>query len=201
MKLGMLSKIKILVFIFAIFVLYTSFLFWFIPQNSASSVIAENIATIPKIGQKSPGLPIYLIIPKINVYAPVIYVGTNSNGAMSVPNGPDEVAWFDLGIIPGDSGSSVIAGHFGPWKNGQGSVFDNLNKLKSGDKIYIEDKEGLIITFVVKESLIYNLDADTSNVFISNDGKPHLNLITCNGGWDKISQTYFKRLVVFTDEE
>jgi len=35
----------------------------------------------------------------------------------------------------------------------------------------------------------------------SSDAKAHLNLITCEGVWDKVSKSYSKRLVVFTDRE
>ena len=120
---------------------------------------------------------------------------------MDVPKERANVAWFNLGPRPGENGSAVIAGHYGRWKNGKGSVFDNLHKLRKGDKIYVEDENGVIITFVVRESRRYDPNASVGDVFGSNDGKAHLNLITCEGVWDKVSKTYSKRLVVFTDKE
>ena len=57
---------------------------------------------------------------------------------MDVPKQPDDVAWFDLGFRPGQKGSAVIDGHSG-WKDNRPAVFDNLSKLKNGDKIYVED--------------------------------------------------------------
>jgi LPXTG-site transpeptidase (sortase) family protein len=120
---------------------------------------------------------------------------------MGTPKGPFDVAWFNLGPRPGEVGSAVIAGHYGRWKNGSGSVFDNLNRLKKGDKIYIEDKKGSIVTFVVRESKIYNPNANAADVFYSMDGKAHLNLITCEGIWDNVRKTYSNRLIVFTDKE
>ncbi len=151
--------------------------------------------------QESPGLPVRLRIPNINVDAPVIQVGITPDGAMGVPKGPAEVAWFSLGTRPGEIGSAVVSGHFGPWKTGEGSVFDNLNKLKNGDKLYIEDDRGAIITFVVRESRLYDPKADSSGVFGSSDGKAHLNVVTCEGIWDKVNKTYSNRLVVFADKE
>ena len=146
------------------------------------------------------GLPIRLKIPKINVDASVIYVGLTSSGAMDIPKGPDEVAWFNLGPRPGENGSAVIDGHFG-WKNNIPAVFDNLYKLKKGDKIYIEDDAGKTITFVVIEIGLYNQNGDASNVFGSNDEKAHLNLITCEGIWNATQKSYSNRLVVFSDKE
>lgn len=151
--------------------------------------------------QVSLGLPIRLKIPKINVNAAVEYVGLTPNGAMDVPKITGEVAWFDLGSRPGENGSAVIAGHYGRLKNGTGSVFDNLSKLHKGDKLYIQDDRGVTTAFVVVDSRNYDPNADASSVFGSNDGKAHLNLITCEGVWNKTQKSYSKRLVVFTDKE
>jgi hypothetical protein len=47
--------------------------------------------------------------------------------------------------------------------------------------------------------LRFDPSADATAVFISNDGSSHLNLITCDGVWDKQAKQYSKRLVVFAD--
>jgi LPXTG-site transpeptidase (sortase) family protein len=147
------------------------------------------------------GLLVLLKIPKINVDAEIIPVGVAKNGAMEAPSGPKDVGWFKSGPRPGDKGSAVIDGHYGYWVNGEGSVFDDLDKLRKSDKVYVEDENGMIATFVVKKILIYAPNEDTSGVFNLNDGKAHLNLITCEGIWDKVSKTYSNRLVIFTDKE
>lgn len=145
-------------------------------------------------------LPIRLKIPSINVNAPIKSVGLTSNGAMDVPKGPAEVAWYNLGPRPGRMGSAVIDGHSG-YKNNKPAVFDNLYKLQKGDKIYVEDEKGVATIFVVREIRKYNPNADATDVFYSNDGKAHLNLITCTGFWNKIWKSHSDRLVVFTDKE
>jgi LPXTG-site transpeptidase (sortase) family protein len=156
---------------------------------------------IPPVAQVNYGLPVRLKIPSINVDAIVEYVGLTASGDMDVPKKPDDVAWFERGWRPGENGSAVIAGHYGTWKNGQGSVFDNLYKLRAGDKIFIEDDKKSTISFVVVSLKNYDPKANASNVFYSNDGKAHLNLITCEGVWNQSSQSYPNRLVVFTDKE
>lgn len=190
-----LSRQPLLIVILTGFVFFLAILFYFITENSTQSEL------IPEQEQVSSGLPLRLKIPGINVDAAVEYVGLTSNGEMGVPKSPDDVAWFELGPRPGDNGSAVIAGHYGTWKNGKASVFDNLYKLREGDKLYIEDDRGVIISFVVRESRRYDPNADASDVFDPNDGKPHLNLVTCEGVWDEVSKSYSKRLVVFTDKE
>jgi len=170
------------------------------PVQGDSAQLIENAAAFTKQEQVSSDLPIRLKIPGINVDATIEYVGLTPDGAMDAPMGPRNVAWFDLGPRPGEEGSAVIAGHSG-WRNSVPAAFDNLHKLRKGDKIYVQDEKGAIITFVVRESRLYNPEVSASDVFNSNDGKAHLNLITCEGVWDKISKTYSKRLVIFTDKE
>jgi LPXTG-site transpeptidase (sortase) family protein len=142
-----------------------------------------------------------LKIPTINVNASIEPMGVTKDGAMEAPSDAEDVGWYAFGPRPGDNGSAVIDGHYGHWKNGDVSVFDDLNKLIPGDKIYVEDKNGVTAAFVVRELRTYDSNADALDVFNSNDGKPHLNIIACAGTWNKNLKTYSNRLVVFTDKE
>jgi LPXTG-site transpeptidase (sortase) family protein len=168
-------------------------------QGSSTLLVEKDVASSSQ-EQTIVGLPARLKIPVIGVDAPVNPVGLTSDGAMGVPKGPADVAWYNLGPRPGDSGSAVIAGHFG-WKNNIPAVFDNLHKLRKGDKMSVEDEKGVVITFVVREVRTYDKDSDASDVFGSGDGKVNLNLITCTGAWNKKEKTFSKRLVVFADKE
>lgn len=175
-------------------------------QNLIAGMPTKSIWGVAFLEQGSYGLSVLpaggslrLKIPGINVNAIVEPVGL-TEGTMEAPKDPSDVAWFNLGSRPGEKGSAVIAGHFDS-KNGTAAVFNNLHKLSPGDKLYIEDDKGVIISFVVRESRKYDSNADASDVFSSNDGKAHLNLITCGGVWNKASKSYSQRLVVFADKE
>jgi len=170
------------------------FLTFYLPVQSSFT------QTTSSIHGTSSGLPVRLKIPKINVDAAFEYVGLVPNGAMGAPKGPTHVAWFDLGPRPGEKGSSVVDGHFG-WQNNIPAAFDNLDKLRKGDKLYVEDDKGTTTIFVVRELRAYGKNDDSSSVFRSSDGKSHLNLITCDGVWNETEQSYSDRLVVFTDKE
>jgi len=163
---------------------------------SKDKIVDKNIA---KDKETFLWLPVRLKISKINIDSPIIYVGLTFDGYMDVGKGPYDVAWFKLGPQPWKEGSAVIAGHYGTWKNGAISVFNKLDTLIKGDKVTIIDDRGEITSFVVRESKIYTLDADVSDVFYSNDGKSYLNLVTCIQ--DKVTKEYPNRLVVFTEKE
>lgn len=171
-----------------------------IDSNSVQPRVEEKKA----ISGEGPALaisdPVRLKIPKINVNSSLEYLGLTEDGAVDAPKGPSNAAWFNLGVRPGEIGSAVIVGHFG-WKNGIPAVFDNLHKLKKGDKLHIEDDKGKIITFIVRELRTYTDNQIAPEVFGSTDDKAHLNLITCQGVWNKTKKSYSNRLVVFTDKE
>lgn len=205
MQLRILSKQILLTIAFLGLALSLALLLDFIPENPTRDNLAlliESAVDISNQEQVSTDseLSARLKIPSINVDAPVESVGLTSDGAMDIPKGPDEVAWFNQGPRPGEIGSAVVSGHYG-WKNNTPAVFDNLHKLRVGDKIYIEDEKGDVITFVVRETRVYDKDAIVPEAFGSSDGKSHLNLITCTGDWNSSETSYSERLVVFTDKE
>jgi LPXTG-site transpeptidase (sortase) family protein len=196
------KKIRLIVSFFGA-VFFLGFIFCFILNNQVqinSTLLTANVGSFYTQGEVKINLSERLKIPSIKVDTVIESVGLTSEGAVDVPKGPSDAAWFNLGPRPGEKGSSIIVGHSG-WKNGRPAVFDNLYKLKIGDKIYIQDEKGLIITFVVREIKTYNQTEDVSNVFISNDNKAHLNLITCTGIWDDIQKGRLNRLIIFTDKE
>lgn len=185
-------------------IFFLTLVFYFNFKNPIQEIAPETLPPNTDILEQEEmviGLPVRLKIPTINVDASVESLGLTVSGDMDTPKGPDNVAWFELGTRPGENGSAVIAGHFGTWKNGKRSVFDNLHKLKAGDKVYIEDEKGESITFVVREIRNFDPQADATEVFSSDDDMAHLNLITCEGAWNKDSKNYSKRLVVFADKE
>lgn len=202
-----------LIFFLAVFALSLGFFAYLIPKISANSVSSELVPPnsdsfiIPNQTQPhSPsdtakvGLPVRLIIPKLEVDAKVEYVALAKDKTMAVPKNEANVAWYLLGDRPGTVGTAVIAGHYG-WRDDKPLVFAKLDKLRPGDELFIEDDQGVFIKFVVRERRTYELDANVTKVFNSTDGKAHLNLTTCEGVWDEVTKNYPKRLVVFTDRE
>lgn len=178
------------------------------PQLTASQerVIPEVLSQVP-VAVPTPdqvsapaqdiALPMRLQISRIGVNAPIYNVGLAADGSMAVPKDPFETGWYELGPRPGEVGSAVIAGHVDS-PSGAPGVFADLDQLAVGDIITVES-EGAPLTFRVREIRVYPADADATEIFTSTDGKAHLNLITCNGTWDKNTRQYTDRLVIFTD--
>ena len=170
----------------------------------ASQIAAhESSPSLPTMpadrGHKTFERPVHLKIPKIGVDASIDQMGLTSDGALEAPSGPKSVGWYKLGPYPGNNGVAVLDGHYGTWKNGATSVFDDLNKLLPGDRIDVQDVAGATASFVVRDSKRYPRDKTVPELFTAPDVSAHLNLVTCQGFWDKNRQTYTDRLVVFAD--
>lgn len=166
------------------------------------NIINKPAATYKKLvaEQESPGLPVRIKISEINVDAAIESIGLTSGGAVDIPKDPANAAWYNLGPRPGDKGNAIITGHLN-WYDGAVGVFADLNKMKIGDKIEVQDDKGAVRSFEVSEIKHYDYTANAVDVFNSTDGKSHLNLITCEGAWNEDTQSYAQRLVIFADEE
>ena len=143
-----------------------------------------------------PGIdPRRIRIPNIGVNAAIEAVGLDGQGRMDVPRNIWNTAWYKLGYKPGERGNAVIDGHL----DGQYSaaVFWNLSKLVPGNRIYIADDKGVEKVFEVYDVATYSYDqAPLDRIFgPSNDAQ--LNLITCNGTFDRKSANYDKRFVAY----
>lgn len=199
-----LAKSKYYLILVIVFILLFA-LGYFLLTKSYSKLHATRLASakITKFGNnqlvQDVELPIRLKIPAIQVDTSIDLMGIDADGLMQSPNNAKSVGWYKQGPRPGDIGSAVIDGHYGKWQGGYNSVFDNLHTLQKGDSVYVESSSGSTVTFIVRELRMYNPKANSNDVFISNDGLSHLNLITCDGSWDEESKSYSKRLIVFTD--
>ncbi len=142
-------------------------------------------------------LPKKLEIPKLKVSANIENVGLAADNNMDIPKSDWSVGWFSPGPKPGEIGSAVIAGHLDS-QTGKPAVFWNLRQLQAGDYIFIIDNDGNKKRFRVIGSEQYNAEnAPMEKIFGAQDGA-YLNLITCNGAWNRQERNYDKRLVVFT---
>lgn len=166
-------------------------------KNQQSQDQSEN-SDVSKDTEISPITPYRLRIPKIAVSSVVEYVGMDAEGRMDVPKADENVAWFKLGVRPGDLGSAVLAGHFDS-KTGGPAVFYDLTDLEVGDTVEVVDDAGSELSFVVTQTATYK-DADfpIDTVFAQSDAR-RLNLITCAGQYSQQQSNYSDRFVVFTE--
>ncbi len=144
------------------------------------------------------GTPKVISIPKIGVQSSIEDVGMDSQGRMDIPKNNNDVAWYDLGYKPGQKGSAVIDGHYDT-ATGAGAVFYHLSQLSKGDKIIVIDSNKKSYTFIVTDIINYPFDQlPLKPIFTKND-KSRLNLITCEGTWDRKTHNYLSRTVIYSE--
>lgn len=142
------------------------------------------------------GPPVRLEIPAIGVDATFEQVGLLPNGAMDTPKIPENVAWFDQSAIPGQAGkTAVVAGHldspYGP------AVFYKLRMLVPGDEMAVTYASGEKQVFVVEAKERYIHDSAPLDKIYGSTTRRMMNLITCDGAWDRGAANYQQRLVVY----
>ncbi len=143
--------------------------------------------------------PVTFSIPKLGVNnINVESVGLDKENKMDIPRDENNVAWYNMGAKPGELGNSVIAGHFDK-KSGAPAVFYEIGKLKPGDELKTKDRNGKERTFTVTDVKTYELSKFPLEEVFGLGDKARLNLITCEGNYDKTSQLYSHRLVVYSE--
>jgi sortase (surface protein transpeptidase) len=174
-------------------------------MNASASATANASTTTnatTSVADNAIGLPIRLVIPKLNVDAGFQDTGLASDGTMEVPSNIYDVGWFTSSVLPGATGVAIVTGHVAQVRGGvvtKPGVFSNLGELAVGDTLTILDDKGSTSTFVVRAVRSYDPTADATDVFTSNGGGAHLNIITCEGTWNQALLSYTGRLVVFSD--
>lgn len=136
--------------------------------------------------------PVKLAIPRIDLEAPVVPVGTDPDGTMSAPKTAHDVGWWQ-GRKAG-MGNVLLDGHH-DW-NGRTGSFYRLPELKPGDKIvlYGDDKKE-VLTYKLVWLKNYDRDIDATDLLGNKSGKQIATLITCAGVFDVAAGTRQERAV------
>lgn len=164
---------------------------------SPGSISPQNVILDPTTSTKVGPEP-KIIIPKINVDAPVVY---------DVPSLAENVIQAKLrsGVVhypipgansmPGQTGNTVILGHSSNDVFDEGAykfVFVQLDKLEKGDTFYL-NYNGTRYTYSVTEKKV--IDPTEVSQLVINNGKPLATLVTCTP-----PGTALKRLVVIGEQ-
>ena len=167
-----------------------------VPATTAAAVPATAALT-PTPGPANYIIPVKIKIPALSIDTFVERVGLTKDGIMDVPKNIWNTGWYgNGGYRPGDPGNAVIAGHLDA--PGTRAVFWDLDKLKVGDKVILSDQAGKQLTFEVFDKQVYPYNNAPLQSIFGSSTEAHLNLITCGGTFDRSSQNYNKRLVVYT---
>ena len=157
------------------------------PEVNGSPVAAAMVASIP----------VRIVIPAIDVNAPVTQLGLNADGTVQVPplDNHDLAGWYKGSATPGAQGAAVMLGHVDSWSGG--SVFFKIKNLKPGNKVDVIRANGSTAVFTVDGlQKAAKVAFPTSQVYGS-PGYPALRLITCGGPFDAATGSYLDNIIVY----
>ncbi len=160
-------------------------------QSKGLEIGSEEVLAVEE-GQE----PKLVEIEAINLRAGIVGVGLDDRKAMIVPGESDLVSWYKPGVVPGEKGSAVLAGH-NEWE-GPG-VFQNLHKINIGNSIRVHNINGNILSFRVTRVRAYDRTKFPLKEVYAQRDKKRLNLITCHGKYDSQTKLYEERLVVYAE--
>ncbi|OIH97202.1 hypothetical protein BIU90_14775 [Curtobacterium sp. MCBA15_001] len=146
---------------------------------------------------KSTATPVRVTIPAIGVDASLEDLHRGSAGELDPPKGWDNAGWFSDGIVPGEVGPAVIAGHVDSPTSA--AVFFRLDELVSGDQIHVAMSDGSTRTFTVDRTERAAKSAFPTSDVYGVTPTPTLRLITCDGTFDTATGHYTDNLIVFAE--
>lgn len=141
-------------------------------------------------------LPERLIVPRIDIDAPIVSLGIDADGAMESPSGPDPVGWYTFSPTPGNPGNAVFSGHR-DWRTGVTGVFWSLNSLEIGDRIAVTLADGTELSYAVQVSVLLAPDEIPIGEIVGQTAEEGITLITCEGSFDRATREYDKRRIIW----
>jgi sortase (surface protein transpeptidase) len=134
-------------------------------------------------------------IPSIGVDAPTEQLTRDSSGALQPPTSFTDTGWYKDGVLPGQTGPAVIAGHID--STGAPAVFAHLNALQKGATVAVTLSTGQVVDFIVDHSIQVSKGAFPTSEVYGPTPDPQLRLITCAGTFNPAIGHYDDNIVVF----
>lgn len=196
---------QILFYLFSVTCLTVFFIFLLSDFGENKAIVSGLLSPVTKKTDNAnqnkiikAGIPVSLNIPRLGIRANIESVGLDKKGNMDVPKNVFDVAWYNLGYRPGETGNAVIAGHLDT-KTGAPAVFYNISRLIPGDTLEITDNRNIKYIYKVRSLVSYPYNQFPVKTVFGSSNKRMLNLITCAGTWNSAEVSYTNRLVVFSE--
>ncbi|QOS78133.1 class F sortase [Paenibacillus sp. JNUCC31] len=140
--------------------------------------------------------PVRLCIPSVHLSTSITPIHLSEDGHLQVPKSSEVAGLYVDGILPGEKGNAIIAGHVDNYTGP--AVFYPLKHLKPGSLVLLFDQDNHYLKYeVIQVQSYYTEQAPLDKIFGDTPEK-QLNLITCTGKYDRKKKEHEKRLIVFT---
>lgn len=162
------------------------------PVTGAAGELQDPVAT--GAPARSAIVPERVVIPSLGVDSTLESLTRDETGWIEAPALVDEAGWYRDGVVPGDIGPAVIAGHVDG--NAGPGVFLRLSELELGDTVDVVLSDGSTRSFSITGSVtVPKRDFPTEDVY-GPSPTAQLRLITCGGDFDDSWGHYNDNVVV-----
>lgn len=139
--------------------------------------------------------PVAVRIPAVSVDTTLETLDRLPDGTVEVPVDWNRAGWYRGGARPGAPGPAIILGHVDS-RSGP-AVFYRLRELRAGDEIFVEQRGGREMRFVVQRVEQHDKDAFPTDAVYFPTLRPTLRLVTCGGSFDHSTGHYRDNIIVF----
>lgn len=134
-----------------------------------------------------------ILIEAVGVSADIESIGLAADGTLALPSDTDTVGWFAGSSQPGDIGPAVMVGHVDSLDGL--AVFGRLAGLEVGDRVTVDNADGITVSFVVSSVTRYPKESFPTDAVYGPTPDAELRLITCGGNYDQ-DEGYSDNVVV-----
>ncbi len=139
-------------------------------------------------------VPVDIEIPAIKVRSRLVPLAVDGSGELQAPTDPGVAGWFAAGVVPGETGPSVIGGHVDS-ETGPG-IFHALGELTAGDRVTVRRSDDRTVTFQVTRVTQVSKSAFPTQLVYGPTPGPELRLVTCGGHFDRDRSSYVDNVVI-----
>jgi hypothetical protein len=166
---------------------------------------ARNVGVIPTVAPRTKAVadivsPNRIEIPKLSANAPIVKVGTTSDGELEVPLDAKKVGWWQYGAKPGSAtGTAILAGHIN-YAGVTGSMA-RIGKLNPGDEVDVYGTQNADarheVKFKVTGVRTYHKTHLPYREIFDQKSVGRIAIVTCGGPFDASTGNYRDNIVVF----
>ncbi len=163
------------------------------PDSAPTTAAATPRATAP-----SGFVPERLLVPALEIDAPLVPESVDGDGALGLPEDPARLAWW-RGVRAGaGAGSVLVAGHLDMAGYGWGPMA-RIVDLRPGDRAVLTGPDGADATYVLRGVTTLSKESLADAGFFGSGGPERLVLVTCGGEYDPDLRSWDSNVVAVLD--
>lgn len=167
-----------------------------IPSPGIAGNPGTGTGASPYRALRHPADPEMLIVPQIELRAPVVPIEIDPDGVLNPPGNVHEVGWWQRSAKPGSTtGQTLITGHT---VHTGGGVMNRLGDLRPGSLVQVRTAAGTV-DYQATKVFVYTkaeVAEHKQELFSQNRSSNRLILVTCTG-WN--GHDYSSNIIVFAD--